>query len=230
MPPRNPSGSGVRRFLKDNGLSLVYLGLFFGVLVVMSLTGQRQYNNQQRDHHEPTVSYGAYLRTGDFVEGVFENWESEFLQMGTYVLFTVWFFQKGSPESKSLDEDEPQDVDPKRQRYRDRPAPVRRGGIVLKLYMNSLAIALFALFFLSLALHAVGGAWQYNADQLAHGSHQTVSILGFMTTADFWYQSMQNWQSEFLAVASLALLSIWLRQQGSPESKPVGAPHDKTGD
>ena len=224
-----PEGGPIRRFLKNNGLTIVNLSLFFGALVIMSLTGHHQYNSDQRDHHQPVVSYGRYLTTGDFVEGVFENWESEFLQMGTYVLFTVWFFQKGSPESKKLDEEEPQDVPAERQRYPDRPWPVRRGGAVLRLYRNSLSIALFVLFLVSMTLHAVGGAWAYNQEQLEHGSHATVSILGFMTTSEFWFQSMQNWQSEFLAVASLALLTIWLRQQGSPESKPVAAPHYQTG-
>jgi hypothetical protein len=219
----------VRRFIRNNGLSIVYLGLFLITLCVMSVAGHHHYNADQREHHDPSVSYWAYLHTGDFVEGVFENWESEFLQMGTYVLFTVWLLQKGSPESKPLDEQAPQDVDPKRQRYADPPRPVQRGGLALRLYSNSLAIALFALFVLSFVLHAIGGTWAYNEDQLAHGG-QPVSILRFVTTSEFWYQSMQNWQSEFLAVASLALLAIWLRQQGSPESKPVAAPHSKTGD
>jgi hypothetical protein len=219
----------MRRFLKNNGLTLVYLGLFFGTLFVMSVTGHHQYDSEQQDHGQPAVSYWAYLHTGDFVEGVFENWESEFLQMGTYVLFTAFLFQRGSPESKPIDEEFPQDVDPARQRYPDRPWAVRRGGGWLRLYKGSLTIALFALFFTSMALHALGGTWAYNHDQVVHGG-APIGILQFMTTSEFWYQSMQNWQSEFLAVASLAFLAIYLRQQGSPESKPVGAPHSKTGD
>jgi hypothetical protein len=218
----------VRRFLRNHGLTIAYMGFFLLTLVLMSVTGHHHYNADQREHHEPAVGYWAYLHTGDFVEGVFENWESEFLQMGSYVLLTVFLFQKGSPESKPLNEQAPQDVDPKRQRYPDPPAPVRRGGLPLKLYSNSLALALFGLFALSFVMHAVGGTWAYNEDQIAHGGHP-VSILGFLTTGEFWYQSMQNWQSEFLAVATLAVLGIWLRQQGSPESKPVGAPHSQTG-
>ena len=217
------------RLFKRYGLSIVYLGLFLLTLGVMSVTGHHQYDADQREHHQAPVSYGAYLHTGDFVEGVFENWESEFLQMGTYVLFTAFLFQVGSPESKPLGERSPQDVDPRRQRYRNPPWPVRRGGAWLKLYMNSLAIALFALFVLSFVMHLVGGTWAYNETQLAHGGHP-VSILRFLTTSEFWYQSMQNWQSEFLSVAMLAVLGIYLRQQGSPESKPVGAPHRETGD
>jgi hypothetical protein len=218
----------MRRFLKNNGLTLVYLGLFLGTLVVMSVTGHHRYNAERRDHDEAPIAFLPYLGSGDFIEGVFENWESEFLQMGTYVLFTAYLFQLGSAESKPLDERTPQDTAPERQRYRDRPWPVRKGGLWLRLYMNSLAIALFALFALSFVVHAIGGTWAYNEEQVAHGG-ETVGVLGFMTTSDFWYQSMQNWQSEFLAVAALAVLSIFLRQHGSPESKPVAAPHSETG-
>ena len=218
----------MRRFLKRNGLTLVYVGLFLLSLAVMSIVGNRQYNAERRDHHERPVGYSTYVRSGDFVEGVFENWESEFLQMGTYVLFTVFLFQAGSAESKPLEEKVPQETEPSRQRYPDRPWPVRRGGLWLGLYMHSLAIALFVLFVCSFAFHVLGGTWAYNEEQVAHGG-ATVGVLDFIRTADFWYQSMQNWQSEFLAVASLAILSIYLRQHGSPESKPVAAPHSQTG-
>jgi hypothetical protein len=218
----------MKRFLRNNGLTLAYMALFLMSLYVMSITGHRQYNEEQREHGGQPLTYLAYLPTGHFMEGVFENWESEFLQMGTYVLFTVFLFQRGSAESKPLDQRTPQDVDPKRQRYSQPPRASRRGGLGLALYMNSLALALFALFLFAFVLHALGGTWAYNQDQLAHQG-KSVAIWQFMTTADFWYQSMQNWQSEFLAVAALAFLSIYLRQQGSPESKPVGAPHSHTG-
>ena len=218
----------MRRFLRNNGLTLVCLGLFAVTLFVMSVAGHRRYNAEQVEHHEPPVSYGAYLQTGDFVEGVFENWESEYLQMGTYVVFTAFLFQVGSAESRPPGERTPQDADPRRGRSPDRPWPVRRGGAWLRIYSNSLAIALFSLFVLSFVLHAIGGTWAYNAEQVEHGG-ATIGIFRFITTSQFWYQSMQNWQSEFLAVASLAVLSIFLRQHGSPESKPVAAPHSETG-
>jgi hypothetical protein len=219
----------MRQFARDNGLTLTFLGLFVSVLFLMSITGHRHYNADQRDHHQAPVAYATYLHTGDFVEGVFENWESEFLQAGTYVLFTAFLFQKGSPDSKPREERAPQDVPPKRQRYADRPWPVRRGGAWLKIYMSSLTIALLALFVASFVLHALGGTWAYNEAQMQHGG-SSVGVLRFMTTSEFWYQSLQNWQSEFLAVASLAFLSIYLRQHGSPESKPVAAPHTATGE
>lgn len=216
------------RFLKNNGLTLLYLVLFAATVVVMSVTGHHRYNQTRRDHGEAPVTYATYLHSGDFIEGVFENWESEFLQMGTYVVFTAFLFQVGSSESKQPDERGPQDVDPRRQRYSNRPWPVRRGGWWLRMYMNSLSLAMLILFVASFALHALGGTWAYNAEELAHGN-APIGILRFITTADFWYQSMQNWQSEFLSVATLAFLSIYLRQHGSPESKPVAAPTTQTG-
>jgi hypothetical protein len=148
--------------------------------------------------------------------------------MGAYVLLTAWLVQKGSPESKDPDGDEV-DADPRQQRHNPQaPGPVRRGGLVLTLYEHSLSLALFALFVLSLVLHALGGQAEYNQQQLEHGQ-AAVSLWGFVTGSEFWFQSMQNWQSEFLAVAALAVLSIFLRQRGSPESKPVAAPHAQTG-
>jgi hypothetical protein len=218
----------MRRFLKNNGLTLGMFGLFIGALVPMSLAGHRATNSDLAEHGRPPIPYLGYLKSGDFIEGVFENWESEFLQMGVYVLATAYLFQKGSPESKPLDERTQQDVDPRRQRYRRRPWPVRRGGAWLRLYMNSLTAALFALFVMSFVLHALGGATAYNENASEHGG-QTASVFRFVTTSEFWYQSFQNWQSEFLSVGALAVLGIYLRQQGSPESKPVAAPSSKTG-
>lgn len=107
--------------------------------------------------------------------------------------------------------------------------PVRKGGWILKLYKNSLSLAFLALFLVTFAGHAVSGARKYNQEQLAHGSGEQLSALEYMGRAQFWYESFQNWQSEFLAVFSIVVLSIWLRQWGSPESKPVHAAHDDTG-
>jgi hypothetical protein len=228
-PCAGDGGGGVRRFLRNNGLTLVMFGLFLGALIPMSITGHRADNSDLDEHHRAKVTYWQYLGSGHFIEGVFENWESEFLQMGTYVLVTAWFFQKGSPESKDPDEPAPQDVDLRRQRYPNPPWPVRRGGLALKVYMNSLALALFVLFLLSFVLHAIGGTSEYNLSRREHGG-RPVSVAKFVTTSDFWYQSFQNWQSEFLSVGVLIVLSVFLRQHGSAESKPVGAPHSRTGD
>lgn len=217
------------RRLRDNGLSIILFGLFAIFLMGQSLTGWRTYDAQQEEHHEPTVGFGSYLTTGHFVEATFENWESEFLQMASYVLLTIWLFQKGSSESKPPGGDPERDADPKSVTDLERaPGPVRRGGWRLTLYGNSLGIALALLFVLSFVLHALGGARDFSAEQVAHGQ-RPVGTMEFMTTSTFWFQSFQNWQSEFVAVGSIVVLTIFLRQRGSPESKPVAAPHEQTG-
>jgi hypothetical protein len=198
-------------------------------IVGQSLSGHRVYNAEQKEHGDETVSYVQYLWTPHFGEATFENWESEFLQMGSYVLLTVWLRQKGSSESKQIDEEEPVDEDPAKHRNDpDAPWPVRVGGIPEALYKNSLSIAFFALFFLSWTLHAVTGAREFSNEQLAHGG-EPVTAVEYVRHAQFWFESLQNWQSEFLAVACVVLFTVYLRQQGSPESKPVHAAHADTG-
>jgi hypothetical protein len=220
----------MRRILRENGLSIAMFILFLFALAGQSVTGYHQYNEEQQDHGQPVVVFTEYLSSGHFVEAIFENWESEFLQMGMYVLLTAYLYQKGSPESKKLDEKEAVDVPPhkSRRKRKDAPWPVRRGGFILKLYQNSLCLALLVLFLLSFALHAAGGAKEYSQDQIVHGG-QAVSMIQYLGTSRFWFESFQNWQSEFLSVGVLVVLSIFLRQKGSPESKPVDAPHSKTG-
>jgi hypothetical protein len=219
----------MRRSLRDNGLTLVLVGLFMAFLFGHSLAGQRVYNEEQRAHNEAPLSYGEYLATGEFGESVFENWESEFLQMGAYVLLTIWLRQRGSAESKTLDGDEAVDEDPSPHTTDSQaPWPVRRGGIWLALYKHSLSIAFILLFLGSIAAHAVTGAHAYSAEQEAHGG-VAVSTAEYVGRSQFWFESFQNWQSEFLAVGAIVWLSIYLRQQGSPESKPVHAAHRSTG-
>jgi len=218
----------MRRVLRDNGLSIIMFALFVVFLAAQSVAGWKANNSDNQLHRQPLETYTEYLASGAFVEATFENWESEFLQMGAYVLLTAWLIQKGSPESKKPDGDE-SDADPRSQSDDpEAPGPVKRGGLVLTLYEYSLTIALFALFLLSFVLHALGGHAEFNQQQLQHGQ-AAVSLWSFVTSAQFWFQSMQNWQSEFLAVAALIVLSIFLRQRGSPESKPVAAPHAQTG-
>jgi hypothetical protein len=218
----------MRRVWRENSLSIVMFGFFIAFLAGQSIAGHRAYNQDQREHGEPVAGYVEYLGSGHFVEAVYENWESEFLQMGSFVLFTIFLRQKGSPESKKLEGKEPVDADPRDSRRRKAPWPVRRSGLALAIYENSLTIALFLLFLASLLLHAAGGVSEYNSEQLAHGG-QRVSLLAYMGTSRFWFESFQNWQSEYLAVFALVVLSIYLRQRGSPESKPVDHPHDETG-
>ncbi|MFF2030902.1 DUF6766 family protein [Arthrobacter sp. NPDC058192] len=219
----------IGKWVKEHGLLLANIGLFVVFFGGMVLSGAANYSDEQTAHGEAAVSVLEYLRTGAFVEATFENWESEFLQMGMYVLLTVFLFQKGSSESKPMGSAAPQDEDPRHATIKAAtPWPVRRGGWVLKLYEHSLSIMFFALFLMSFVLHLVGGTQDYNSDQESHGQ-PTVSVLGYLATSRFWFESFQNWQSEFLAVAVLVGASVYLREKGSPESKPVAEPHYETG-
>lgn len=219
----------IRRIFFENGLSIVMMTCFFIFLIGQSVSGHLQYNEEQQEHGEAEVNYIEYLGSPHFLEATMENWESEFLQMFVFVLFTTVLYQKGSAESKKLDEGEPVDKEPsKSRRKKDVPSPVRAGGFILKLYENSLSLVFLLLFLISFILHAVGGAGEYNDQQIQHGE-QAISLLQFMGTSRFWFESFQNWQSEFLAIASMVIFSIFLRQKGSPESKPVDSPHSETG-
>ncbi len=219
----------MRHWLRDHGLTLTMFGLFAIFLVGQSITGLREYNHNRHDHDETSITYSSYLRTGHFIEATFENWESEFLQMGLYVVLTAVLFQRGSAESKDPDRQEPVDEDPRLESAQlGVPWPVRRRGVALAVYEHSLSIALLLVFVASFVLHALGGAHDYSEEQLAHGG-QAVSALAYLRTARFWFESFQNWQSEFLSIGAVVILSVYLRQRGSPESKPVAAPHSATG-
>jgi hypothetical protein len=219
----------MRKILRDNGLSLTMFGLFLLFLISQSIVGHYDYNNDQHDHRQPAVRYGAYLTSGHFWGTVFENWESEFLQMAAYVVLTVFLFQRGSAESKDPDTPDEVDEEPRRHQHNSNaPGPVRKGGMALTLYAHSLSIVLGLLFLLSFLGHTASGTKHYNDEQQAHGQ-PPVSMLQYAGTSHFWFESFQNWQSEFLAVGVLAVLSIWLREKGSPESKPVHSAHNDTG-
>ena len=227
---RHTAGTGtIGKWAKEHGLLLANTGLFVVFFGGMVLSGASTYSDEQLAHGEPAVTVLQYLGTGNFLEATFENWESEFLQMGMYVILTVFLFQKGSSESKPMGRTAPQDEDPRQAKLKEStPWPVRRGGWVLTLYEHSLSIMFLLLFLASFILHAVGGTDDYNSDQEAHGQ-PTVTVLGYLATSRFWFESFQNWQSEFLAVAVLVGASVYLREKGSPESKPVAEPHYETG-
>jgi hypothetical protein len=219
----------MRRLFRENGLSIVLVSAFLAFWVGQSVAGHREYNDEQRQHGESGISYRSYLGSAHFWEATTENWESEFFQIFFYVFLTAFLYQKGSAESKKLDEPEPVDRDPRAGRPRaDAPWPVRRGGVVLTVYEHSLSLAFLSLFLVAITLHAVSGASDYNQEQAEHGL-PAVSPLQYAGTSRFWFESFQNWQSEFLAIALVVLLSIFLRQRGSPESKPVDSPHSETG-
>lgn len=221
----------MKMFWQNNSLSVVMLGLFGVFLAGQLITGWAVYNQELTEHGWEGLSLGAYLLSGHFVEAVFENWESEFLQMSMYVLLTVYLFQKGSSESKAPGKFEAVDREPTalERLSKKSPWPVRRGGWVLKLYEHSLVLALAGLFVGSFVMHGVGGARANCVEDQLHGE-PCQSVAEYMTSSQFWFESFQNWQSEFLAVGALILLSVWLRQKGSPESKPVAAPNDETGE
>lgn len=181
--------------------------------------GWQEYNNERRERGLGPVDASGYLVSPHFLEATTENWESEFLQMFVYIVFTVVLYQRGSAESKDPDKPEP----PPRPVTRDSPWPVRRGGWWLRFYSHSLSLAFFALFLVSFTLHAWSGARL----QTEEGSAGAVSGWGYLATSRFWFESFQNWQSEFLAIGSMVVLSIFLRERGSPESKPVEMPHSE---
>jgi hypothetical protein len=219
----------MKRFLRNNGLSLVVFCLFFFTFLVgQFFVGRQHYNNEQQEHGQASVTYIEYLGGNHFLEATMENWESEFLQMFFFIVLTVFLFQKGSAESK--DPNQKEEVDTvARKSPKGAPWPVLKGGWILKVYEHSLSLAFLLLFLGSFLLHARGGAGEYNDDQKVHGRPERVTTLGYMSTAQFWFESLQNWQSEFLAVGSMAVLTIFLREKGSKESKPVAAAHDETG-
>lgn len=221
---------GVGRFLFENGLGIAAFTFFVVSFGGQIIAGHRTYNEDQREHGQRTVDLLGYLKSGEFVEATAENMESEFLQMGLFVLLTAYLYQRGSSESKTIEEPAAVDQDPREARDDpEAPWPVRRGGVWLELYKRSLGVALMLLFVVAFAGHAIGGAMAYNEVQRQHGG-ATVSSLEYVATSHFWFESFQNWQSEFFSVGMLVVMSIWLRQQGSPQSKPVAAPSTDTGE
>ena len=214
-------------FFFRNGLSLVLILLFLVSFAGQIFTGLEEYNEERKEYNQPSVALYYYLSTGHFFQATFENWESEFLQMGLYVLLTISLRQQGSSESKDLEKKEEVDrqPDPKR---RDAPWPVKKGGFLLAVYQNSLSLAFVILFITSFVLHAGGSYNKYNEEQIFKGK-PAASLAEFIGESRFWFESFQNWQSEFIAVISIVVLSIYLRQKGSPESKPVDASYKETG-
>ena len=221
--------SAVVEWIRDRALTLVLMAMFGLFLIGQLFTGLYEYNATQQSHGEAAVSWSAYLATGHPWEALFENWESEFLQMAVFVLLTTCLMQKGSPESRRPGVKELFDADPRN--FADQPDvpwPVKRGGWLLRLYEHSLGLAFVLLFLLSWVGHVAGGYAEYASDQVAHGEPRP-ALEDYVGSARFWFESFQNWQSEFLAIASMVWLAVYLRQRYSPESKPVHAPHHETG-
>ena len=221
----------MRRFLKEQSLSIVFLLLFLGALGGQAVAGHADFNEQALQHGDPTMSMSRFLVSSEFAVDVMENWQSEYLQFTLFILLTVWLLQRGSPESKELDKagresDEKQKVGAYAQQNSPRWAKV--GGIRRTVYENSLLIVMGAIWLGTWFAQSVAGHVQYNSDRIGHHLYP-VSWVSYLGRPDFWSRTLQNWQSEFLAVGSMAILAVYLRQRGSPESKPVGAPHTSTG-
>ena len=212
-------------FLRDHALGLALLALFIGSMAGQVASGRLAANADRAQHGQPPLAVAEYVASPDFVSATFENWESEFLQMGVFVLLSGWLREKGSAESRPL---EPaQEKHPRFPKDRQ-PAGAKATGVVRWLYENSLSLAFFALFAVSFVAHLLGSLGLHNEEQQRHGE-EPVAPADYLTDAQFWFESFQNWQSEFVSVLAIVMLSVWLRQKDSPQSKPVEAPHDHTG-
>ena len=217
----------MKKVFRNNGLSIVFFLLFLISILGQAITGLKQHNEEMLEEGGQQLHMGQYLRSGHFLQATFENWESEFLQMALFVILTMFLYQKGSSESKDPDKKEEVDREPNPKR-RDAPWPVRKGGLILKIYSHSLCYALGLIFLLSFLLHWYGSLKDYNEEQLLKG-HPTETAWQYLGNSRLWFESFQNWESEFLSVLAIVMLSIFLRQKGSPQSKPVDAPYAETG-
>jgi hypothetical protein len=221
----------MRRFLRENSLSIFFGVLFLGALLGQAIAGHAAYNSDQLAHGEAQISLGRYLTSSSFGRAVLENWQSEYLQFTLFMVATVWLLQRGSPESKPLDKpgsESEREQKLGRHAEQDSPGWARAGGVRTAIYSNSLLILMAAIFFGSWAGQSVTGWTDYNDDQRLH-HEATVSWIGYVGTGEFWESTLENWQSEFLAIGSFSVFAIYLRQRGSPQSKPVGVSHEATG-
>lgn len=219
-----------RGFLRDNALSVAFLVLFLAALAGQAVAGQHLYNEEARAHGEPTRSLADFTTSSRFAVDVAENWQSEFLQFTLYIFGTIWLVQRGSSESKPPGHEGPgSDEEAKVGGFAESGSPLwaRVGGLRTAIYSNSLVLVFGAIFLVSWLAQSVAGWSEYNSEQATHGE-PAVSWAHYLGGPDFWDRSLQNWQSEFLAVGTMAVFAVYLRQRGSPESKPVGTPHDET--
>jgi hypothetical protein len=221
----------MRGFIRHNSLSLFFLAIFLLALVGQAIAGHNLHNEEAKEHGDALISFGRYLTSSDFGQAVMENWQSEYLQFMLFMFATVWLLQRGSPESKELDKAGLESKQrQKLEGYADSDSPkwAKVGGWRTALYSHSLLIVMAVIFFGSWFAQSVTGWTAFNAEQADHHA-KAVTYWSYLGSSDFWQATLQNWQSEFLAVGSFAVLAVYLRQRGSPESKPVGASHDTTG-
>jgi hypothetical protein len=223
--------SRARGFLYENGLSIGFGLIFLGALAGQAFAGLHVFNSDAISHGSSEISFWRYVTSSTYAARVMENWQSEYLQFTLYILGTVWLIQRGSPESKEVgkegrESDQAQQVGGHARR--NSPAWAKAAGFRRAVLSNSLLLVMGSIWLLSWLAQSIAGRGEYNSEQLSH-LQDPVSWAAYVGTSDFWERTLQNWQSEFLAVGSMAILSVYLRQRGSPESKPVGAPDDATG-
>jgi hypothetical protein len=218
----------MKKLLWHNGLSIVFLFLFLLSIMGQVYTGHKEHNKELIKEQQTAIPLSQYIVSGHFIETTFENWESEFLQMALFVVVTIFLRQKGSSESKKCEGKEEVDRQPSARR-KQVPWPVKKGGWVLAIYKHSLTIALVVLFLLSFLLHLHGSLKDENEQLLTEGK-PLQTWQQYISSSRLWFESFQNWQSEFLSIFAIIVLSIYLRQIGSPQSKPVDAPHSETGE
>jgi len=219
------------RWLKANGLSIAFGVIFIASLVGQAISGHTDFNHDQHIHHGDPISLWHYVTSAVFWVDVMENWQSEYLQFTLYIFVTVWLLQQGSNESKPPGDEGPETDEQQllgKHTKAESPGWAKAGGLRTRIYSNSLLLVMGTIWLLSWFAQSVTGRVIFNAEQLDHQS-SPVSWATYITTSDFWNRTLQNWQSEFLAVGSMAILTVYLRQRGSPESKPVGSPHSTTG-
>jgi len=217
----------MRRMLRDQALSLFFLVLFVLALIGQSLAGFARNNDELLEHGRQAIGFGEFISSSDFLVDVAENWQSEFLQFFLFIGATIWLVQRGSPESKKPGDEGPGDDADQlvgRHARSDSPAWARAGGWRTALYGNSLLLVMGAVFLLSWFAQSLAGTVVANEENAMHGV-AAISWLEYAASPDFWDRTLQNWQSEFLAVGTMVVFAIFLRQRGSAESKPVGVPH-----
>jgi hypothetical protein len=219
----------MKKILKNNGLSLVFLVLFILAILGQVIAGYKEHNHEMEEEGGQPLTMSQYLTSGHFLSATFENWESEFLQMGLFVVLTMFLYQKGSSESRDPDKKKEEVDRAPNPRRKNAPWPVRKGGLILDIYKSSLTYALFLIFLVSFLLHWRGSLIDYNEEQVLKGK-PVETAMQYLGNSRLWFESFQNWESEFLSVFAIIVLSIFLRQKGSPQSKPVDAPYGETGE
>ena len=219
------------RCLRENSLSIVFGVLFVAALAGQSVAGYLEYNEQQLAHAQPTLTYTAYLFSSDFGQSVLENWQSEYLQFALFIVATVWLVQRGSPDSKEVERrGRESDAEQRVGTFADEHSPLaaRVGGVRLRIYQHSLFLVMISIFFASWIVQSLDG-WSAHNQDLAEHRLPPVGWLGYVGSATFWESTLQNWQSEFLVIGSVAVFAVYLRERGAAGSKPVGAGEDETG-